>query len=165
MTSSAPLKPMPILHSLSMQPVNLCRSPPRPLTWSSATKCSSTYRMTAPQSVKWSGRYTLGAARLSSSRIEAIPLKPTGSTGKGNIISAINYLSIIYRVSYRHDLQTLFEELPVQFIEHTIIFGAYDNIIARFGSLGKILRGILQFLEKTPLKVFGLSHFWVIEKR
>jgi len=69
------------------------------------------------------------------------------------------------RVYSRHDLQTLFEELPVQFIEHTIIFGAYDNIIARFGSLGKILRGILQFLEKTPLKVFGLSHFWVIEKR
>jgi hypothetical protein len=62
------------------------------------------------------------------------------------------------------DLQQLFEGLPVKFIERTIIFGAYDNIIARFGSLGKVLRSILQFLERTPLKIFGLSHFWVIEK-
>jgi Iap family predicted aminopeptidase len=49
-------------------------------------------------------------------------------------------------------------------VERTVIFGAYDNIIARFGPLGKFLRSILQFLEKTPLKIFGLSHFWVIEK-
>ena len=68
------------------------------------------------------------------------------------------------RVYSRHDLQKLFSGLPVKFIERTIIFGAYDNIIAKFGSLGKILRGILQFLEKTPLKAFGLSHFWVVEK-
>jgi SAM-dependent methyltransferase len=68
------------------------------------------------------------------------------------------------RVYSKHDLQKLFEGLPVKFIEQTIVFGAYDNIIARFGSLGKILRGILQFLEKTPLKIFGLSHFWVVEK-
>jgi SAM-dependent methyltransferase len=68
------------------------------------------------------------------------------------------------RVYSTKDLQQLFEGLPVKFIERTIIFGAYDNIIARFGSLGKVLRSILQFLERTPLKIFGLSHFWVIEK-
>lgn len=68
------------------------------------------------------------------------------------------------RVYSSHDLQKLFEGLPVKFIEKTIIFGAYDNIIARFGSLGTGLRTILQFLEKTPLKIFGLSHFWVVEK-
>jgi SAM-dependent methyltransferase len=68
------------------------------------------------------------------------------------------------RVYSRGDLQKLFEGLPVQFIERTVIFGAYDNLIARFGALGKLLRAILQFLEKTPLKVFGLSHFWVVEK-
>lgn len=68
------------------------------------------------------------------------------------------------RVYSRKDLEKLFEGLPVKFIERTIIFGAYDNIIAKFGSFGKILREILQFLEKTPLKVFGLSHFWVVEK-
>ena len=69
------------------------------------------------------------------------------------------------RVYSRMDLKKLFEGLPVAFIERTIIFGAYDNIIARFGPLGRMLRGALQFLEKTPLKLFGLSHFWVVEKR
>jgi len=68
------------------------------------------------------------------------------------------------RVYSTSDMQRLFDGLPVKFIERTILFGAYDNIIARFGSLGKILRGILQFLEKTPLRIFGLSHFWVVEK-
>jgi hypothetical protein len=62
------------------------------------------------------------------------------------------------------DLGKLFEGLPVKFIERTIIFGAYDNIIAKFGPFGKILRSVLQFLERTPLKIFGLSHFWVIER-
>ena len=68
------------------------------------------------------------------------------------------------RVYSRLDLKELFEGLPVTFIERTIIFGAYDNIIARFGPLGRIVRSALQFLEKTPLKLFGLSHFWVVEK-
>lgn len=68
------------------------------------------------------------------------------------------------RVYSRADLQKLFDRLPVKFIERTVIFGAYDNIIARFGSFGKFLRAILQFLEATPLKIFGLSHFWVVEK-
>ena len=75
-----------------------------------------------------------------------------------------NKLAPHVRVYSRLDLQKLFDGLPVKFIEQTIIFGAYDNIIARFGSLGKFLRAILQFLEKTPLKIFGLSHFWVVEK-
>jgi SAM-dependent methyltransferase len=69
------------------------------------------------------------------------------------------------RVYSKRDMQQLFEGLPVKFIERTIIFGAYDNIIARFGTFGKVLRGILQFLEKTPLKPFGLSHVWVVEKK
>ncbi len=75
-----------------------------------------------------------------------------------------NKLAPHVRVYSSRDLQKLFNDLPVKFVERIIIFGAYDNIIARFGSLGKVLRGILQFLERTPLKVLGLSHFWVIEK-
>lgn len=84
----------------------------------------------------------------------------------------VNYLPRAYRdklaphvrVYSRRDLQKLFEGLPVKFIERTIVFGAYDNIIARFGAFGKFLRVVLQFLEKTPLKILGLSHFWVVEK-
>jgi SAM-dependent methyltransferase len=68
------------------------------------------------------------------------------------------------RVYSQRDLEKLFAGLQVKLIERTIIFGAYDNIIARFGRLGKLLRALLQFLETTPLKGFGLSHFWVVEK-
>jgi SAM-dependent methyltransferase len=68
------------------------------------------------------------------------------------------------RVYSKRDLETLFAGLPVKFIERTVIFGAYDNLIVRFGGLGKLLRAVLQWLEKTPLKTLGLSHFWVIKK-
>ncbi len=62
------------------------------------------------------------------------------------------------------DLNHLFSDLPVKIIERRIIFGAYDNIIARSPSLGQFLRAVLQWMEHTPLNIFGLSHFWVIEK-
>ncbi|MBM3144766.1 MAG: class I SAM-dependent methyltransferase [Chloroflexi bacterium] len=68
------------------------------------------------------------------------------------------------KVYSRRDVMRLFEGLPIRFVTRAIVFGAYDNIIARFGALGRVLRGMLQFLEGTPLKVFGLSHFWGIEK-
>jgi len=63
------------------------------------------------------------------------------------------------------DLASLFAGLPVRIVFQTIIFGAYDNIIQRVPFLGKLIRAKLQFLEKTPLKFFGLSHFWVVEKK
>jgi SAM-dependent methyltransferase len=69
------------------------------------------------------------------------------------------------RVYSRSDLVKLFEGLPVKFVESTVVFGAYDNLIARFGGFGKSLRGILQALEHTPLRELGLSHFWVVEKQ
>ena len=69
------------------------------------------------------------------------------------------------RIYTRGDLAELFRGLPVEFIRRTIIFGAYDNIIAQWPWLGKLLRSFLQFLERTPLRFFGLSHFWVIEKK
>jgi SAM-dependent methyltransferase len=68
------------------------------------------------------------------------------------------------RVYAGRDLEELFAGLPVRLIEQTVIFGAYDNLIARFGGAGRLLRGFLQFLEKTPLRGLGLSHFWVLEK-
>lgn len=94
-----------------------------------------------------------------------------GSYRFGNI-PLVNYLPRIWRdrlaphvrVYSARDLRQLFEGLPVQFVERTVLFGAYDNIIARFGAAGRLLRAILQFLEQTPLRVFGLSHFWVVEK-
>ena len=68
------------------------------------------------------------------------------------------------RVYTAGDLKRLLAGLPVRIIERTILFGAYDNIIARWPRLGRVLRGLLQFLERTPLRGLGLSHLWVIEK-
>ena len=62
------------------------------------------------------------------------------------------------------DLKRLFSGLPARVVERKIIFGAYDNIIAHRPRLGKLLRQLLQFLERTPLRGLGLSHFWVVEK-
>lgn len=84
----------------------------------------------------------------------------------------INYLPTLLRDrlaphvrAYRsRDIDALFKGLPVRPVERTFIFGAYDNLIARFGFLGRALRTVLQAVERTPLRAFGLSHFWVLEK-
>lgn len=68
------------------------------------------------------------------------------------------------RVYSGRDLSRLFAGQWVNVIKKTIIFGAYDNLILRLGWPGKVLRTILQSLEHTPLKILGLSHFWVVEK-
>jgi len=75
-----------------------------------------------------------------------------------------NQIAPHVRVYTLRDMETLFSYFPIDIIEQTIIFGAYDNIIKKFGVIGRLLRTILQFLERTPLRVFGLSHFWVVEK-
>ena len=68
------------------------------------------------------------------------------------------------RVYSEGDLERLFAGLSVRIVYRTVIFGAYDNLIARFGSAGRLLRHFLQYLERTPFRALGLSHFWVIEK-
>jgi SAM-dependent methyltransferase len=75
-----------------------------------------------------------------------------------------NRLAPHVRVYSRADLERLFRGLPVRFVQRTVIFGAYDNIIARRPGLGRLIRGMLQTLETTPLRGLGLSHFWVVEK-
>jgi SAM-dependent methyltransferase len=98
--------------------------------------------------VYWRGKYRFG-------NIPLVNYLPRGWRDK---------LAPHVRVYSKRDLEKLFEGLSVRFIERTVIFGAYDNIIARFGGLGRSLRATLQWLEKTPLRGLGLSHFWVVEK-
>ena len=47
---------------------------------------------------------------------------------------------------------------------HTQIYPGYDNIIYRFPRLGRMVRGTTYALERTPLRVFGISHILVVEK-
>jgi SAM-dependent methyltransferase len=62
------------------------------------------------------------------------------------------------------DLQRLLEGGPVKVLRHQRIYGGYDNIIARLGHSGRILRNTLHALEGTPLDTWGLSHLLVLEK-
>lgn len=62
------------------------------------------------------------------------------------------------------DLEKLIARLPLRVVRRTMIFGGYDNLVARWGSLGRLVRAVLQAAERTPLRVFALSHVWVVEK-
>ncbi len=75
-----------------------------------------------------------------------------------------NKLAPHVRAYTARGLRKLFAGLPVRIVTHTRIFGGYDNLIARFGTLGEIIRTMLYSVEQTPLSVVGLSHFVVLEK-
>jgi len=75
-----------------------------------------------------------------------------------------NRLAPHVRVYSGRDLQRLIRGLPLRVVRRTIVFGAYDNLIGRWGLLGRTLRAVLQALEHTPLRVLGLSHLWVLER-
>lgn len=75
-----------------------------------------------------------------------------------------NYLAPHVRVYTTRHLELLFADLPVTILQKCIIFGAYDNIISRFPVPGRLFRALFHWMERTPLRVFGLSHFWVIQK-
>ncbi len=75
-----------------------------------------------------------------------------------------NRLAPHVRAYTGHQLRGLFENQPVHVVQHMRIFPGFDNIAYRHPTLGKLLRVILYTLESTPLRVFGLSHFLVLEK-
>lgn len=63
----------------------------------------------------------------------------------------------------RH-LKKLIAGQPVTVVTHTQIYPGYDNLVARRPWLGRMLQRITYALERTPLRIFGLSHLLVIEK-
>jgi SAM-dependent methyltransferase len=85
----------------------------------------------------------------------------------------INYLPDVWRdrlaphvrVYTGRRLRGLFAGLPVQLVVHLRIFPGFDNVAARRPALARLVRGVTYTLENTPLQVFGLSHFLVLEKK
>ncbi len=75
-----------------------------------------------------------------------------------------NWLAPHARAYTGRGLKALFAELPVRVITHTQIYPGYDNIAARRPRLGRILRFVTYTFERTPLRLFGLSHFLVVER-
>jgi SAM-dependent methyltransferase len=58
----------------------------------------------------------------------------------------------------------LFRGLPVSVVVHTQIYPGYDNVLKRRPALGRVLRALTYAAERTPLRLFGLSHLLVVEK-
>ncbi len=75
-----------------------------------------------------------------------------------------NRLAPHVRAYTARGIRRLFDGTPTRVVAHKRIYGGYDNIIARLGGAGKVLRGVLQNIEGTPLDTFGLSHLLVVEK-
>lgn len=52
----------------------------------------------------------------------------------------------------------------VNVLAETYVYPGFDNIVARRKRLGALLRSLLYRAERTPLRMFGLSHFVVLQK-
>lgn len=89
----------------------------------------------------------------------------------GNI-PLINYLPDRWRARFcphvraytRRSLRSLLGGLPVRIVVHTQVFAGYDKIVRRWPRLGQWVRRISYGLEKTPLRILGLSHLLVVER-
>ncbi len=89
----------------------------------------------------------------------------------GNI-PLVNYLPDAWRrrlcphvrAYTRAGIRALYKDLPLRPVVHTQIFPGYDKIANRSPRKAALLRRITYFLERTPLRASGLSHFVVLEK-
>jgi len=61
-------------------------------------------------------------------------------------------------------IRKTYRGLGFRALTETYVYPGFDNIIARHRRLGRFLRAALYRAEHTPLKMFGLSHFIVLEK-
>jgi len=67
--------------------------------------------------------------------------------------------------TYTHGgLQRVYRKAGLRERLHTYVFPGFDHVAARRKVVGKALRIALYPLERSPLRIFGLSHFVVLEK-
>ena len=74
-----------------------------------------------------------------------------------------NRLAPHVRAYTGRQLRSLFAQ-DVQPVWHTQIYPGFDNVVARRPALGRWLQRLTYFLERTPLRRLGLSHFVVLQK-
>ncbi len=95
--------------------------------------------------------------------------------GKGyhfGVFPLVNYLPdrirrrlVPHARAYRgQDLRQLFVSLPSSVLAHRYVYPGFDGIASRRPGLARWLRRACYFLEKTPLSIFGLSHFLVMRR-
>ena len=63
-----------------------------------------------------------------------------------------------------NDIKRLFEGLSISVVVHTYVYPGFDGIASRRPRLAAFLRRVFYGLERTPLRVFGLSHLLVVRK-
>lgn len=68
------------------------------------------------------------------------------------------------RAYTKSGLQELTRGLPARWVDWTVVYPGFDNVVARKPALGKTLRSVTYGLEHTWLKRLGLSHLLVLEK-
>lgn len=68
------------------------------------------------------------------------------------------------RAYTRGGLERITRGLPARWVDWTVIYPGFDNIIARTAALGQALRKVMYTLEHTELRRFGLSHLLVLER-
>lgn len=110
--------------------------------------CPNRWYPVETHGIYWRGRYVFGNIPLVNYLPD--PLR--------------NRLAPHVRAYTRRGLLKRLEGLPLRVVAHTRIFGGYDNLVARFGAAGRLIRAVMQGLERTPLNVLGLSHWLIVEK-
>ena len=110
--------------------------------------CPNRWYPVEQHGVYWGGRYVFGNIPLVNYLPD--PLR--------------DRLAPHVRAYTAHGLRRLVDGLPLRIVSHTRIFGAYDNLIRRFGPVGRLLRWALHTAESTPLRILGLSHWLVAVK-
>jgi len=68
------------------------------------------------------------------------------------------------RAYTRAGLQRLTAGLPCRWVDWTVIFPGFDNIVERRATVGDLLRRVTYALEHSWLRRAGLSHLLVLER-
>jgi SAM-dependent methyltransferase len=68
------------------------------------------------------------------------------------------------RAYTRGGLERITRGLPARWVDWTVIYPGFDNIIERSATLGRLLRKAMYTLEHTEARRLGLSHLLVLER-
>lgn len=68
------------------------------------------------------------------------------------------------RAYRRQDVEGLFAGLPATPLVHRYVYPGFDGIASRHARLAPWLRRICYLLEETSLRIFGLSHFLIMQR-
>ena len=74
------------------------------------------------------------------------------------------YFAPHVRIYTQPEIRDLFDGLDVEFVVQDHIFPGCDNWAER-GFWGRLFRDLMHIAEHSPLRRFGISHFFVVRKR